>query len=295
MADPTQPSPREYVLGTGADELERLGFQARLWADAAHALWRRARIGPGRHVLDVGCGPGYASFDLAQLVTRRGRVVGIDESPNFVQHANDQARSRNLPQLTAVQGDVHDIPRALSSLWASPSPPVPGAQPPAPSSFDLAYARWVLCFVRDPAAVVRSIAGVLKPGGRLAIHDYFAYTDMTSAPRRDIYTKIVEATARSFRDRGGDPDVMGRMPALLDAAGLDVVHLDVHQRLARPGDTMWHWPDTWWRTFTPKLLQMGAITQQDHDDMIAALDEMCRSTTDFVVCPPVYEILAVKR
>lgn len=291
MADSNASAP-EYVLGTGADELERLGFQARLWADAAHALWRRARIGPGQHVLDVGCGPGHASFDLAMLVTRRGRVVGIDESPNFVQHANAQAAARNLPQLTAVRGDGHDIPAALASL--SNSPPVRGVQSPAPP-FDLAYARWVLCFVRDPAAVVRSVASVLKPGAFFAVHDYFNYETMTCAPRRDIYTRVVAATARSWRDRGGDPDVAGRLPAMLDAAGFDVVHMDVHQRTARPGDTMWHWPDTWWRTYTPKLLQMGYITRQDHDEMLATLDDLCRSKTDFVVCPPVFEILAVKR
>lgn len=287
MTDPAAPSPppspaREYVLGTGADELERLGFQARLWADAAHALWRRARIGPGDHVLDVGCGPGYASFDLAQIVTRRGRVIGVDESPTFVAHANAQAASRNLPQLTALQGDVHDIPAALASL-------------PSPPAFDLAYARWVLCFVRDPAAVVRSVASVLRPGARFAIHDYFNYESMTSAPRRDIYTRIVAATGRSWRDRGGDPDVMGRLPALLDAAGFDLVHLEIHQRVARPGETMWHWVDTWWRIYTPKLLQMGYITQQDHDDMFATLDQLAQSRTDYVVPPPVYEILAVRR
>ncbi|MFY9341712.1 MAG: methyltransferase domain-containing protein, partial [Planctomycetota bacterium] len=71
---------REYVLGTGADELSRLGLQHRLWSDAAHQAWQRACIRPGQRVLDVGCGPGYAAFDLAQIVTAVGAVVGVDES-----------------------------------------------------------------------------------------------------------------------------------------------------------------------------------------------------------------------
>lgn len=294
MAAPPSPSPArpssEYVLGTGADEFERLGLQARLWADAAHALWRMAGIAPGSAVLDVGCGPGYAAFDLAQLVTRRGRVVGLDESANFVAHVNAQAAGRDLPHLTAIQADVHDIPGALSS-----APPSPTAHSPLPSAFDAAYARWVLCFVRDPAAVIAGIAQVLKPGGRLAIHDYFNYETMTAAPRRDIYTKVVRATAQSWRDRGGDPDVMGRVPRFLADSGFELVHLAAHQRLCRPGDTMWHWTDSWWRTFTPKLVQMGYLTQQDQADMFAAMDDMAASPTDYVVPPPVYEMLAVKR
>ncbi len=304
MATPQSPArpSSEYVLGTGADELERLGLQARLWADAAHALWRMAGIAPGSAVLDVGCGPGYAAFDLAQLVTRRGRVVGLDESANFIAHVTAQAASRNLPHLTALQADVHDIPAALKSPslreavgGGSPSGPTPQNEQPLPTAFDAAYARWVLCFVRDPAAVIAGVARVLRPGGRLAIHDYFNYETMTAAPRRDIYTKVVRATANSWRDRGGDPDVMGRVPRFLADSGLELVHLAVHQRISRPGDTMWHWADSWWRTFTPKLVQMGYLTRQDQADMFAAMDEMAASPTDYVVPPPVYEILAVKR
>jgi len=92
---PARPS-SEYILGTGADELDRLALQARLWSDAAHNLWRMARIQPGSHVLDVGCGPGYAAFDLAQLVTRRGRVIGLDESANFVAYANGNSAATEL-------------------------------------------------------------------------------------------------------------------------------------------------------------------------------------------------------
>src|SRR5262245_59881024 len=97
---------REYVLGTGSDQLTRLGLQNRLWSDAAHAAWKQARIRPGQRVLDVGCGPGYAAFDLAQIVTSTGAVVGLDESESFVAWVREQARTRGLPQLTAHAADV---------------------------------------------------------------------------------------------------------------------------------------------------------------------------------------------
>ena len=96
---------KPYVLGTGEDELARLGLQHRLWADAAHVAWKKAGIYGGQRVLDVGCGPGYAAFDLAQLVTPRGRVIGIDESPNFIEHLNAQAAARGLTQLRGVVGE----------------------------------------------------------------------------------------------------------------------------------------------------------------------------------------------
>src|SRR5262245_18058264 len=71
---------QEYVLGTNRDELVRLGLQHQLWARYAADAWERAGFGPGKKLLDVGCGPGYASLDLAALVGTRGHVHAIDIS-----------------------------------------------------------------------------------------------------------------------------------------------------------------------------------------------------------------------
>jgi SAM-dependent methyltransferase len=269
---------REYVLGTGGDELARLAQQHRLWSDAAVQAWQRAGIRPGMRVLDVGCGPGYAAFDLAQLVTATGAVVGVDEAAGFVAHANEQARARALPQLRCVTGDV----QRLGAVVRDEAP------------FDLAYARWVLCFVRDPAAVVRGVAAALARGGHFVIHDYFNYGAMTTAPRRRSHDLAVAATMRSWREQGGDPDVVGRVPAMLAEAGLELVHVHAHQRVARGTDAMFTWPETWWRTFAPKLVARGLLAAADCEQLLADLAAIRASATDFVVCPTVYELIARK-
>lgn len=269
---------REYVLGTGNDELTRLAQQHRLWSDTAHQAWLRASLQPGQRALDVGAGPGFASFDLAQLVTAAGAVVAVDESAAFVDHGNEQARSRHLPQLRCRIGDVQQLGEALA-----------GEAP-----FDLAYARWVLCFVRDPEAVVRGVAKALRPGGTFVVHDYFNYGAMTTAPRRRSHDLAVAATMRSWRDQGGDPDVMGRVPAMLVANGFRIEHLQAHQRIARGCDAMFAWPDTWWRTFAPKLVAMGLLAAADCEQLLADLTAIRQSEAEFVVCPTVYEVVARK-
>ncbi len=271
-------SERPYVLGTGDDELARLGLQHRLWSDAAHAAWLAAGLAPGQRVLDVGCGPGFAAFDLAMVVGAGGAVVAVDESAGFVAHGNAQAEARGLRQVTARVGDVQQ----LSSVLANDAP------------FDLAYARWVLCFVRDPEAVVRGVVSALRPGGRFVIHDYFNYGSMTMAPRRRSHDLAVAATMQSWRAQGGDPDIMARVPAMLVAAGCRIERLQVHQRIARGSDAMFAWPDTWWRTFAPKLVQKGLLAQADCDRLVADLEAIRRSPADFVSCPPVYELIAVR-
>jgi SAM-dependent methyltransferase len=285
----TSSSPAPYVLGTGDDELSRLGLQHRLWSDAATDAWKRAGFGPGSRLLDIGSGPGFASFDLAQLVTPSGSVLGVDESPTFIEHLTMQAEARGLRQLRGVVGDAQDLQAAA-------------ARSSEARDFDGAYARWVLCFVKSPERVINGAAALLRSGGRFVIHDYFNYTSMTAAPRLESHDALVQATANSWRSRGGDPDVVARVPRLLSQAGLEVAHMQVHQRIARGGlsstglrDPMLAWPLTWWRTYAPKLVDMGLITHELCARALADLDEIERDHTRFIVCPPVFEVIAVKR
>lgn len=269
---------REYVLGTGGDELERLGLQHRLWSDATHELWRTAAVAPGQRVLDVGCGPGYASFDLAQLVGRKGAVLAVDESPSFVDFLTDQAQARHLPHLRAVVGDVQRLSDSI------------GNEPP----FDLAYARWVLCFVPRPADVIAGIARALRPGGRIVVQDYFNYESMTLSTQSPAYKRAVHATARSWRAHGGDPDIAGRLPRLFAEHGLELTHLAQRQRSARPSESMWHWVASWWRIYIPKLVAMGELTPADQAEFFRDFDGL-DARTDFALLPTVFELVAVKR
>lgn len=271
-------APREYVLGTAADELERLGIQHRLWGASAHDLWRLANIEPGRRVLDVGCGPGHASMDLAMLVGTTGSVVGIDESAGFIDHLNAQAAARSLRQAIGRVGDVMDLPHDLLE-----------------GSFDAAWIRWVLCFLPKPEATLAQLARAIRPGGRVAIQDYFNYESMTLAPRLPELDTVVRAVGRSWRSRGGDPDVMARIPACLDAAGFDLVSLEVRQRICRPGEPLWQWPTTFWRTFVPRLVASGDLSKAEAEAFATAWTRVSGDPHVWMQLPTVYEIVAQRR
>lgn len=272
--------PAEYVLGTGPDESARLGLQHRLWSASAHLLWERCCIRPGMTVLDLGCGPGHATMDLAQLVGATGRVVAVDESASFLKQLHDETKARRLVNVERVLGDVQDLDKAL---------------PGKGGYVDLAYARWVLCFVPRPEDVVRGLARLVRPGGRVAIQDYFNYECMTLAPRRDVFTKVINAVAASWRAQGGDPDIMGRLPEMLAHHGFEVTSISVDQRVARPSSTMWHWPDSFWATFVPRLVQMEFITQADQQAFGMAWAEASANPSCFMQLPPVFDLIAVRK
>lgn len=271
----------DYVLGTGTDESTRLGLQHRLWSAATHELWERALIQPGQSVLDIGCGPGHAAMDLAQIVGPRGRVIAIDESASFLKQLHDHAVSRKFHHIERVLGDVQDLTAVLSHERGQ---------------IDVAYARWVFCFLANPGAVIDGLATLLKPGGRVAVQDYFNYErSLTLAPRCEAFTKVIHAVGASWRARGGDTDVMAKLPGLFIERGFEVEHIDVVQRLARPGSTLWHWPNSFWQTFLPKLVETNFITAEDMAAFYATWEKASKDPAAFVLLPPVFELVVRRK
>lgn len=270
---------REYVLGTHAEESVRLGLQHRLWSASAHQLWERAVVAPGQTVLDVGCGPGHASMDLAQIVGSAGRVLCVDESASYLHQVSDQAKAKRLDNVDRILGDVQELDTLLVD-WTG--------------RVDVAYARWVLCFLPQPERVIEGLARVVRPGGRVAIQDYFNYETMTLAPKREEFSRVIRAVGRSFRDHGGNPDIMGTVPEMLARNGFEVTHLSLNQRVARPQDQIWHWPDSFWKVYVPRLLAGGFINQHEADEFMTVWHEASGSRDVFMFLPPVVDLIAVR-
>lgn len=270
----------EYVLGTGDQESDRLGLQNRLWSSSAHQLWERASLRPGMTVLDVGCGPGHATVDIAEIVGHAGHVIAIDESPLFLKHLHDRVVGRHLHNVERILGDAQQLEALL---------------PHMAGTADMAYVRWVLCFVKDPDAVVRGVAKLLKPGGRFAIQDYFNYESMSLAPKQEAFTKVIQAVAASWRAPGGDPDIVARLPAMLRKHGLHLQDIRLNQRVAHPGSTIWAWPDSFWKSYLPRMVEMGSITPEEKQAFEAVWAKASVDPDCFMLLPPVFDLVAIKQ
>ena len=130
--------------------------------------WRTARnsaayllphLRPGMQLLDVGCGPGTLTDDLAAAVGPDGEVLGVDNAPEVVAAAAGSSRSPN------VRFEVQDVQRL---------------QLPD-DAFDVVHAHQVLQHLVDPVAALREMARVCRPGGLVAVRDA-DYAAMTWHP-----------------------------------------------------------------------------------------------------------------
>ena len=105
-----------YLLGTDTEEGRRLETQHRLWAEETHDLWDRAGFGKGAHLLDLGCGPGFAALELADRVGTEGRVLAVDESRRFIAPLVREAGRRGIEQLTARVERAQELQLEPASL-----------------------------------------------------------------------------------------------------------------------------------------------------------------------------------
>jgi SAM-dependent methyltransferase len=188
-----------YQLGSGAAELERLDLQGRVLAPATRTILQAAGVRPGMRVLDLGSGAGDVAFAAAGLVGPAGEVVGIDQSPDAVAKATARAGQRGLSNVRFVAGDIHD--------------PAPGGP------FDAITGRLVLMYVPDPAAVLRTQAGVLRSGGVVAPIEFDLHS-ARSLPATPLVGQALSWLREAFTRGGIDPALGPRLWAVLQAAGL---------------------------------------------------------------------------
>jgi SAM-dependent methyltransferase len=262
---------RDYVLGTQDEEIDLLGLQHRVWRTLVLEAWRRAGIGPGQTVVDVGAGPGFASVDLAALVGAQGRVIALERSRRFLDAIKQRAADLGLANIEAREQDVCESGFGEGLVEAT-------------------WCRWVLSFVADPRRTVVHIARALKPGGVAVFHEYADYGAWQMLPPNADVDRFRDLVMRSWRDAGGEPDVGLHLPDWLEAEGLEIVGLRPLIQIAGRSDFVWQWPAAFMATNAARLNELGYIEQAEAGQLATALDRA--PPTARMVTPLVLEVIA---
>ena len=268
-------SEEPYLLGTDPEEGRRLETQHRLWAGAARELWDRAGFGAGARLLDLGCGPGFAALELADRVGAGGQVLAVDESARFIAALAREAERRGIEQLTARVERVEELRLETGSL-------------------DGAFARWLFCFLPDPAPVIERVVLGLRPGGRLVVWDYLNYSATTLQPRSPAFDRVLAAVYESWRRTGGSLNVGDRLPALIAESGCRLIDLVPLVRFVRPGTTFWDWPTQFFFGYVPRLVEAGLLTEAEQSAFESEWRDRERDPGAFLSTPPMIGIIAEK-
>ncbi|MFI8262391.1 class I SAM-dependent methyltransferase [Streptomyces sp. NPDC085665] len=206
------------------------GQEGAYWAEHADRFDRAVRgyradflaaagVSDADRVLDIGCGTGETTRDLARQATG-GRVLGVDLSSAMLRVARQRAAAGGLHNADFVQADaqVHPFPAA---------------------AFDVAVSRSGTMFFADPVAAFRNIGGALRPGGRLVQLVWQPLADnewFLSLPRALAAGRPLPAPAAGAPGPFSLADP-ARARTVLGAAGFTDIRLEPHR------EAMWFGED----------------------------------------------------
>jgi ubiquinone/menaquinone biosynthesis C-methylase UbiE len=211
------------------------------WRTAENsAAYLLPSLRPGDRILDVGCGPGTLTVDLARRVAS-GVVVGVDVAASVIDEARAHASDGGVANVSFEVGDFRDGGAALP-----------------PESFDVVHAHQVLQHLRDPVGALRAMAGLARPGGLVAVRDsdYSAFTWAPLSPELERWREVYCAVARR---NGAEPDAGRWLLGWAQAAGLVApVYSTSTWTFATPADRAW-WCDLWAERCTGSTFSTQAV------------------------------------
>jgi ubiquinone/menaquinone biosynthesis C-methylase UbiE len=154
---------------------------------------------PGEHILEVGCGSGVLCRQIAPYVAPRGKVTGVDISPDMLKLAQGYAASADL---------------SAPIQWGASGAE---ALPFRDASFDRVFAARLFLHVSKPEAVLNKLVRVVRPGGRVMVMDWDFDTVAVDHSDRELTRRITHWRC----DHHGGNNWSGRqLWGLMVAAGL---------------------------------------------------------------------------
>lgn len=205
----------------------------------------------GGRLLDVGCGPGTLTVDLARRVAP-GTVVGVDLSAEVVEEAKEHAVQMGVANVSFSAGDFRH--------WA-----VSGG-----GSYDVVHAHQVLQHLREPVEALRHMVQLARPGGLIAARDS-DYPGFVWAPASAALDRWREVYLAVTRHNGAAADAGRHLLAWGRAAGLD-----------RPSYSTSTWTFStkedrrWWGELWADRSVASAFAEQAVAYGIATTDELAR-------------------
>lgn len=200
---------------------------------------------PDQTLLDVGCGPGTITAELADRV---GDVIAVETSEPALALARAEVARRGTTEVRFLVGDVHALDLADDSV-------------------DVVHAHQVLQHVADPVQALREMRRVCRPGGMVAVRDsdYAAFTWWPALPALDRWLELYRAAARA---NDAEPDAGRRLLSWALAAGYtDVTPSSSTWTYATPAVRAW-WGGMWadrilGSALTDQLLSSGLSTRSE--------------------------------
>jgi 2-polyprenyl-3-methyl-5-hydroxy-6-metoxy-1,4-benzoquinol methylase len=256
-----------YAIEGGEEGKRRLNLLAEIMQTTTRRLLSAAGLRAGDRCLDVGCGGGHVTLDMARIVGPGGTAVGIDFDREILELAHHDAREAGLGNAEFAVADA-------ASFDGGP--------------FDLAYARFLLSHVSEPEQVLSHIATLVRPGGRVVLED-IDVTGCFCHPRDPAYDRCLDLYTQAVASGGGDANLGRRLPVLALDSGLRDAQWNVFQPVHASGPHKQIMALTM-EKISAAVLRHGLAAGDEIDEILAGMRMFAADPMTFVSMPRIVQV-----
>jgi ubiquinone/menaquinone biosynthesis C-methylase UbiE len=260
----------EYLLGVNERELARLQFQHAIWGPVTQSFLQRLGTTAGWRCLDVGAGPGLVTTDLRELVGESGEVIALDPSELYITWLEQQVARRNWSNVRCIQGTAEEAPLPRGH-------------------FDIVFVRWVIAFVPNPGKFLARLAATLKPGGILAIQDYY-YEALSLYPHGGPCDEMASIVRAYYRSAGGDAYITAKVPGWFRNHGLTLTDFTPTCLCGGPDSDVFEWAYQFFSQHIPLMADRGLISRDKAEALLADWKDHRNNPDTFFFSPLVVDV-----
>jgi ubiquinone/menaquinone biosynthesis C-methylase UbiE len=259
-----------YVIRGGRAGYERLQLLARDRWPTTRALFARAGVGAGMRCIDLGCGGGEVTFEIARLVAPEGAVIGVDMDEVKLALAREAAAERGITNVEFRALNVNE--------WDEPA------------TYDVVFSRFLLQHLSQPVALLRRMWVAVRPGGVIIVEDA-DFDGWCYHPANEGFDFFLRTYREVIRRWGGDHATGRKLYAYFLDAGIPDAHVDLVTplHLADEGKTL---PLSTLEATAAAVLAEGLASE---DELTAARESLAALTADphsLIAGPRVFQVWA---
>ncbi|MCB0613309.1 MAG: methyltransferase domain-containing protein [Phaeodactylibacter sp.] len=262
----------EYSIHGGRKGNERLAILSRTVGATTSKFLDAHQATLSGSCLDLGCGSGSVSLDIAKRLQGRGEVYGLDMDPVNIASAQEAASRQQVQNIQFQRFDAYELTDT--------------------GRYNAVYSRFLLSHLHDPAKVLDNIFRGLVPGGRVLLEDtdfsgHFCYP---ASPAFDAYVRLYQALLEA---RGADANIGRKLHQLLQQAGFQEISVQVVQPVhtQEEGKLM---AEITMEGIAGALLQEGLAGEAEIRETVRELKAFRADELTIMSLPRIFQVSAVK-
>lgn len=264
---------KHYAIAGGAEGKSRLKVLSKVMQPYTLSFLQHVGIEPGMHCLDLGCGGGDVTFELAALVGIEGKVVGWELDETIVKLTQEDCRKLNLTNVELKIADAFSLDEV--------------------NEYDLVYTRFLLTHLSDPQTVIEKMKTAVKPGGIVAVED-IEFTGHFCYPKSSAFEKYVKLYQQVVRNKGGDSEIGVKLPGMFKKAGFKEVKFNLVQPTFIEGEGKSIASITL-EKIRNAVLEQGLSLFDEIDGVIAELKKLAHNPKTIISLPRIFQVWGTKK